>query len=99
MSGGSGRSCGSRRTSCRLLTTELHHKADPQCSILADEIKFGIAAIIMKRSELQEEVFSLVHLGDGVVLVGGGPLLNLVLDAAVDSLHLERFLYDPFTGR
>ena len=53
----------------------------------------------MKRSELQEEVFSLVHLGDGVVLVGGGPLLNLVLDAAVGFLHLERFLYDPFTGR
>ena len=53
----------------------------------------------MKRSELQEEVFSLVHLVDGVVLVGGRPLLNLVLDAAVDFLHLERFLYDPFTGR
>ena len=90
---------GRRSTSCRLLTPKLHHKADPQCSILVDEVKSGIAAILTKRSELNEKVFSLVHLGDGVVLVGGRPLLNLVLDALVGFLHLERFLYYSFTGR
>ena len=76
-----------RSTSCRLLPSQLHRETHPQCSILVDEIEFGIAAILTQRSELEEEVFRLVHLGDGVVLVDRRPLLFLVLGATIITLN------------
>ena len=75
-----------RSTSCRLLPSQLHRETHPQCSILVDEIEFGIAAILTQRSELEEEVFRLVHLGDGVVLDESGPLLVLVFGAMIIPL-------------
>ena len=53
---------------------------------MIDEVEFGIAAILTQRSELEEEALYLVHLGDGVVLDESGPLLVLVLGAAIIPL-------------
>ena len=50
---------------------------------MVDEVESGIPAILTQRSELEEEVFRLVHLGDAVVLVDSRPLLVLVLGATI----------------
>ena len=54
---------------------------------MIDEVEFGIPAIFTQRSELDEKVFRLVHLGDGVVLVDRRPLLFLVLGATIITLN------------